>query len=166
MGGGVNTSTFTESVDQPSDVTVTYSYTHTLTNELAHWRGERTKPEERHHKFHFQSAIVGYYSNPMMANNATAPLTVTRTSKLSGVSVPDLHGFSEWDCIENKHGERRERECSDGSLKDSEPGGAERKEEVRRLVEFCDESNLIVYLEIESAFYLMHTCLVSTVIFC
>ena len=23
---------------------------------------------------------------------------------------------------------------------------------------FCDETNLMVYLEIESAFYLMHTC--------
>ena len=161
MRGGVNTSTFTNQPSGVMDVTVIISLTHT--HLPTSWpTGVENAPNPKNDITNStlsrqSSAARLLYCTPI-ANNATAPVTVTRTSKLSVVSVPNLRGFSEWDCIENKHGERRECECSDGSLKDSEPGGAERKEEVRRLVEFCDETNLMVYLESESAFYLMHTC--------
>ena len=161
-GGEVNTSTFTIKSTLRCHGCDCHNFTHTHTYQRAGplaWRTRQTRRTTLQIPLSVGNRrLLDYYTVPLIANNATAPVTVTRTSKLSGVSVPNLRGFSEWDCIENKHGERRECECSDGSLKDSEPGGAERKEEVRRLVEFCDETNLMVYLESESAFYLMHTC--------
>jgi len=66
------------------------SLIHTLTNELAHWRGERAKSEEGHYKFHSLSAIVGYYCTVTRKTaNVTRLPPVTVTRRLSGVSFPD-----------------------------------------------------------------------------